>query len=144
MDREKPVPTRKTRLGLNTRMDPQLGHHGETQQQSGYCEHSTGPTQQQQSQQQQLPTLPAPVYPPGMQPTNVQPPPGLGHSSGQQTWQGATTQSAPIQFGPAATRQQSPFGSQPTQGSAVDRQQSPFGQQPQESIGRSPFNQGYQ
>ena len=102
------------------------------------------PTQQQQSQQQQLPTLPAPVYPPGLRPTNVQPPPGLGHTSVQQSWQGATTQNAPIQFGLAATRQQSPFHSQSTQGSAADRQQSPFTQQPQQSTGRNPFSQGYQ
>ena len=121
--------------------DPHQGHQAQQQQVTAT---QYWPTQQQQPRQQQLPTLPAPVYQPGMQPTNVQPPPGLGHTGVQQTWRGATTQNALIQFGSAATRQQSPFGSQPTQGSAADRQQSPFGQQPQQSTGRSPFNQGYQ
>ena len=93
--------------------DPQQGHQAQQQQATAAQYWPTAATATQQ--QQQLPTLPAPVYPPGMQPTNVQPPPGLGHTSVQQTWQGGTTQNAPIQFGSAATRQQSPFGSQPTQ-----------------------------
>ena len=93
--------------------------------------------QQQLQQQPQLPTLPAPVYPPGMQPSNVQAPPGLVPSGAQSTWQGATTQNAPqtFQFGSSGTRRQSPFGSQPQQGLAVDRQQSPFGPQPQQPTG---------
>ena len=68
-------------------------------------------------QQQQLPALPAPVYPPGMQPTNVQPPPGLAATNAPTTWQGVSTQSTPMtfQFGSSANRQQSPFGSQPQQ-----------------------------
>ena len=90
-----------------------------------------------QQQQQQLPALPAPVYPPGMQPTNVQAPPDLAAANAQPTWQGATTQNAPMtfQFGSSAPRQQSPFGSQLQQGSAVDRQQSPSGPQPQQPTG---------
>ena len=94
-----------------------------------------------QQQQQQLPTLPAPVYPPGMQPAHVQAPPGLAPASAQPAWQGAATQNAPMtfQFGSSVARQQSPFGSQPQQGSAVDRQQSPFGPQPQQTAGNRPW-----
>ena len=90
-----------------------------------------------QQQQQQLPTLLAPVYPPGMQPANVQPPPGLATTTVQPTWQGVSAQNTPMtfQFGSSATRQQSPFGAQPQQGSAADRQQSPFGLQPQQTTG---------
>ena len=98
--------------------------------------------QQVPQQQSQLPALPAPVYPPGMQPTNIQAPPGLGTGSTHQPWQGGTAQNAPLQFGSAAVRQQSPFGSHFTQGSSADRQQSPFGPHTQPTAGNHPF--GYQ
>ena len=86
--------------------------------QGGWQAPQRGYQQQQQSQQQQLPTLPAPVYPPGMQPMNVPPPPGLGPTSVQQSWQGVTSQT------------------QQMQGSVADRQQSPFGLQSQQPTGR--------
>ena len=72
--------------------DPQQGQSQQQHQQVTAAQY--WPTQQQQ-----VPTLPAPTYPPGMQPSNIQPPPGLGPTNVQQTWQGATTQNVPIQFG---------------------------------------------
>ena len=114
--------------------DPQQGHPQHYPQQSSATQQWHG--QQQQQMQQQLPTLPNPVYPPGMQP-NVQPPPGLG-SNVQRTRQGVMTQGASMQCGSAASRQQSPIGSQPPQ----DRQQSSYGQQYPSTSGY--FRQGYQ
>ena len=111
--------------------DPQQGYQQYSSQQATAAQY--WPMQQQQLQQQQLPTLPEPVYPPGMQPAGVRPPPGLGPNV-QRTRQGVMSQSASIQYGSAASRQQSPYGSQPPQGSAAERQQSPFGQQPSISL----------
>ena len=119
--------------------DPQQGHQQYSSQQAIAAQY--WPRQQQQQQQQQLPTLPEPVYPPGMQPLSVQPPQGLGPNV-QRTRQGVVSQSASIQYGSAASRQQSPYGSQPPRGSAVERQQSPCGQQPPSTGGY--FRQGYQ
>ena len=92
--------------------------------------------QQQQQMQQQLPALPTPVYPPGMHQV-VQPPPGLS-SNVQRTRQGAMTQGASMQCGTAASRQQSPAGTQPQQ----DRHQSSYGQRYSSTSGY--FRQGYQ
>ena len=114
--------------------NPQQGHQEYPAQQVTAAQY--WPIQQQQSQQQQLPTLPAPVFPPGMQP-----PPGLGPNV-QRTRQGVMSQSASIRYGSAASRQQSPYASQPPQGSSAERQQSPFGQQPPSTSGY--FRQGYQ
>ena len=114
--------------------DPQQGHSQHYSQQSAATQHWH--VQQQQQMQQQMPALPNPVYPPGMQP-NVQPPPGLG-SNVQRTRQGVMTQGASMQYGSAASRQQSPAGSQPPQ----DRQQSSYSQQYPSTGGY--FRQGYQ
>ena len=114
--------------------DPQQGHSQQYSQQSAATQHWH--VQQQQQMQQQMPALPNPVYPPGMQP-NVQPPPGLG-SNVQRTRQGVMTQGASMQYGSAASRQQSPAGSQPPQ----DRQQSSYNQQYPPTGGY--FRQGYQ
>ena len=92
--------------------------------------------QQQQQLQQQLPALPKPVFPPGMQPS-VQPPPGLGPNV-QRTRQGVMSQGTSMQYGSAASRQQSPIGSQPPQ----DRQQSAYPQHYPSTSGY--FRQGYQ
>ena len=119
--------------------DPQQGHQQYPSQQGAAAQY--WPNQPPQSQQQQMPTLPAPVFPPGMQPVGTRPPPGLGPNV-QRTRQGVMSQSASIQYGSAASRQQSPHGSQPPQGSAAERQQSPFGQQPPSTGGY--FRQGYQ
>ena len=112
----------------------QQGHQQHYPQQSAVTQHWHA--QQQQQMQQQLPALPNPVYPPGMQPS-VQPPPGLG-SNVQRTRQGVMTQGASMQYGSAASRQQSPVGSQPPQ----DRQQPSYGQQYPSTSGY--FRQGYQ
>ena len=114
--------------------DPQQGHSQHYSQQSAATQHWH--VQQQQQMQQQLPALPNPVYPPGMQPI-VQPPPGLA-SNVQRTRQGVMTQGASMQYGSAASRQQSPAGSQPPQ----DRQQSSYSQQYPSTGGY--FRQGYQ
>ena len=92
--------------------------------------------QQQQQMQQQLHALPNPVYPPGMNPM-ARPPPGLA-SNVQRTGQGVMIQGTSMQCGTAASRQQSPAGSQPPQ----DRQQSSYGQQYPSQGGY--FRQGYQ
>ena len=92
--------------------------------------------QQQQQMQQQLHALPNPVYPPGMNPM-ARPPPGLA-SNVQRTGQGVMIQGTSMQCGTAASRQQSPAGSQPPQ----DRQQSLYGQQYPSQGGY--FRQGYQ
>ena len=110
--------------------DPQQGHSQHYSQQSAATQHW------HVQQQQQMPALPNPVYPPGMQP-NVRPPPGLG-SNVQRTSQGVITQGASMQYGSAASRQQSPAGSQPPQ----DRQQTSYGQQYPSTSGY--FRQGYQ
>ena len=114
--------------------DPQQGHSQQYSQQSAASQHWHA--QQQQQMQQQMPALPNPVYPPGMQPS-VRPPPGLG-SNVQRTGQGVMTQGASMQYGTAASRQQSPVGSQPPQ----DRQQSSYSQQYPFTSGY--FRQGYQ
>ena len=116
--------------------DPQQGHSHHYSQQSVAPQHWHEQQQQQQQLQQQLPTLPTPVFPPGMQP-NVQPPPGLG-SNVQRTRQGVTSQGASMQYGSAASRQQSPVGSQPPQ----ERQPSSYSQQYPFTSGY--FRQGYQ
>ena len=123
----------------NVGQDPQQGHQQYPSQQGAAAQY--WPNQPPQSQQQQMPTLPAPVFPPGMQPVGMRPPPGLGPNV-QRTRQGVMSQSASIQYRSAASRQQSPYGSQPLQGSAAERQQSPFGQQPPSTGGY--FRQGYQ
>ena len=110
------------------------GHSQQYSQQSAATQNWH--VQQQQQIQQQMPALPNPVYPPGMQP-NVRPPPGLA-SNVQRTRQGVMTQGASMQYGSAASRQQSPAGSQPPQ----DRQQSSYGQQYPSTGGY--FRQGYQ
>ena len=115
--------------------DPQQGHpQGYPQQLS--AAQQWYPQQQQQRPQQQLPNLPPPVYPPGMQ-ACAQPPPGLSQNV-QRAGQGVITQGASMQYGTAASRQQSPAGSQPPQ----DRQQSSYSQQYQHTGGY--FRQGYQ
>ena len=115
--------------------DPQQGHPQNYPQQFSAGQQWYPQQQQQRSQQQEL-NLPPPVYPPGMQ-SCAQPPPGLSLSV-QRTGQGVMSQGASIQYGTAASRQQSPVGSQPPQ----DRQQSSYGQQYQSTGGY--FRQGYQ
>ena len=114
--------------------DPQQGQSQQYSQQAAATQQWHA--QQQQQMQQQLPALPTPVYPPGMHPT-VQPPPGLS-SNVQRTRQGVMTQGASMQGGSAASRQQSPAGTQPPQ----DRHQSSYGQQYPSTGGY--FRQGYQ
>ena len=116
--------------------DPQQGHPQNYPQQSSAAQQWHPQQQQQQRPQQQLPNLPAPVYPPGMQPC-AQPPPGLSLNV-QRTGQGVMSQGASMQYGTATSRQQSPAGSQLPQ----DRQQSSYGQQYQSTSGY--FRQGYQ
>ena len=110
--------------------DPQHGHPQQYPQQSSASQHWHAP------QQQQLPTVPTPVFPPGMQPS-TQAPPGLGPNV-QRTRQGVTSQAASMQYGSAASRQQSPVGSQPPQ----ERQPSSYSQQCPFTSGY--FRQGYQ
>ena len=114
--------------------DPQQGHPQHYPQQSSAAQQWH--QQQQQQPHQQLPNLPPPVYPPGMQPC-TQPPPGLSLNV-QRGGQGVMTQGASMQYGSAASRQQSPGGSQPPQ----DRQQSSYSQQYPSRGGY--FRQGYQ
>ena len=113
--------------------DPQQGHPQHYPQQSAAAQHWQAP---QQQLPQQLPVLPAPVYPPGMQPS-VQPPPGLGPNI-QRNRPGVMSQGVSVQYASAASRQQSPVGSQPPQ----DRQQSSYSQQYPSTGGY--FRQGYQ
>ena len=107
------------------RQDPQQGHQQYSSQQATVAQYWP-------MQQQQVPALPEPVFPPGMHASGMPPPPGLGPNV-QRTRQGVVSQSASIRYGSAASRQQSPYGSQQPQGSAVERQQSPYGQQPPSS-----------
>ena len=116
--------------------DPRQDYQQYYPQQSSAAQHWPVQQQQQLQQQQQMPSLPAPVYPPGMQPS-AHPPPGLGPNV-QRTRQGVMSQSASIHYGSAASRQQSPIGSQPPQ----DRQQSSYGQQYPPTGGY--FRHGYQ
>ena len=110
--------------------DPQQGHP------QSYPQQLSAAQQWYPQQQQQFPKLPPPVYPPGMQ-ACAHPPPGLSQTI-QRTGHGTITQGATIQYGTAASRQQSPAGSQPPQ----DRQQSSYSQQYQHPGGY--FRQGYQ
>ena len=110
--------------------DPQQGHP------QGYPQQLSAAQQWYPQQQQQFPKLPPPLYPPGMQ-ACAQPPPGLSQTI-QRAGHGIITQGASMQYGTAASRQQSPAGSQPPQ----DRQQSSYSQQYQHPGGY--FRQGYQ
>ena len=110
--------------------DPQQGHP------QSYPQQLSAAQQWYPQQQQQFPKLPPPVFPPGMQ-ACAQPPPGLTQTI-QRAGHGIITQGASMQYGTAASRQQSPAGSQPPQ----DRQQSSYSQQYQHPGGY--FRHGYQ